>query len=92
LFCFLLVCIFVLPFSFTFFAFPFLSPFHSKYHHCYYYKLKIFNFTQYRDNKNTKSNDRKTEKIGKPVSPQEKISTGTREMKKTDTQTQTPTK
>jgi hypothetical protein len=33
---------------------------------------------QYRDNNNTKGNDRKTEKTRKPVSPQQKISTGTR--------------
>jgi hypothetical protein len=36
------VCLFVLfcfPFFFTFFAFPLLSPFHSRYHHCYYYKV-----------------------------------------------------
>jgi hypothetical protein len=39
---------------------------------------KILNSTQYRDNNNTKGNDRKTEKTGKPVSPQQKISTGTR--------------
>jgi hypothetical protein len=39
---------------------------------------KILNLTQYRDNNNTKGNDRKTEKTGKPVSPQQKISTGTR--------------
>jgi hypothetical protein len=39
---------------------------------------KILNCTQYRDNNNTKGNERKTEKIGKPVSPQQKISTGTR--------------
>jgi hypothetical protein len=31
-------------------------------------------------------------KTGKPVSPQQKISKGQREMKKTDTQIQTPTK
>jgi hypothetical protein len=39
---------------------------------------KILNCTQYRDNNNTKGNDGKTEKAGKPVSPQQKISTGTR--------------
>jgi hypothetical protein len=33
---------------------------------------------QYRDRNNTKDNDRKTEKTGKPVSPQQNISTGTR--------------
>jgi hypothetical protein len=27
------------PFFFTFFGFPHLSPFHSRYHHCYYCKL-----------------------------------------------------
>jgi hypothetical protein len=27
------------PSFFTFFAFPLLSPFHSRNHHCYYYKL-----------------------------------------------------
>jgi hypothetical protein len=37
---FLLVCLFVFPFFFNFFAFHLLSPFHSKYHHCYYYKLE----------------------------------------------------
>jgi hypothetical protein len=41
-------------------------------------RQKILNSTQYRDNKNTKGNDGKTEKTGKPVYPQEKISTGTR--------------
>jgi hypothetical protein len=41
LFCFFqLVCLFVFPFFFNFFAFHLLSPFHSKYHHCYYYKLQ----------------------------------------------------
>jgi hypothetical protein len=56
-------------------------------------RQKILNCTQYRDNNNTKSNDGKTEKTGKPVSPQQKISTGTRgEMKKRDTQIQTTTK
>jgi hypothetical protein len=39
---------------------------------------KILNCTQYRDNNNTKGNDRKTEKTGKPVSPEQKMSTGTR--------------
>jgi hypothetical protein len=39
---------------------------------------KILNCTQYRDNHNVKGNDGKTEKTGKPVSPQQKISTGTR--------------
>jgi hypothetical protein len=39
---------------------------------------KILNCTQYRDNNNTKGNDGKTEKTGKSVSPQQKISTGTR--------------
>jgi hypothetical protein len=34
--------------------------------------------TQYRENNNTKGNDGKTEKTGKPVSQQQKISTGTR--------------
>jgi hypothetical protein len=38
---------------------------------------EILNCTQYRDN-NTKGNDGKTEKTGKPVSSQQKISTGTR--------------
>jgi hypothetical protein len=38
----------------------------------------MLNCTQYRDNNNTKDNDRKKEKKGKPVSPQQKISTGTR--------------
>jgi hypothetical protein len=33
---------------------------------------------QYRDSNNTKDNDGKTEKTGKPISPQQKISTGTR--------------
>jgi hypothetical protein len=32
----------------------------------------------YRDNNNTKGNDKKTEKTGKSVTPQQKISTGTR--------------
>jgi hypothetical protein len=35
-----LVCLFVFPSICNFFAFPLLSPFHSKYHHCYYYKLE----------------------------------------------------
>jgi hypothetical protein len=39
---------------------------------------KISNHTQYSDNNNTKGNDGKTEKIRKPVSPQQKMSTGTR--------------
>jgi hypothetical protein len=39
---------------------------------------KILNCTQYRDNNNTKDNDEKTEKTEKPVSPQQKITTGTR--------------
>jgi hypothetical protein len=39
---------------------------------------KTLNCIQYRDNNNTKGNDGKTEKIGKPVSPQQKISTGNR--------------
>jgi hypothetical protein len=33
-------CLFVFPFFFNFFTFHLLSPFHSKYHHCYYYKLE----------------------------------------------------
>jgi hypothetical protein len=33
-------CILVFPFSFNFFAFHPLSPFHSKYHQCYYYRLE----------------------------------------------------
>jgi hypothetical protein len=37
---FLLVCLFVFLFFFNLFAFHFLSPFHSKYNHCYYYKLE----------------------------------------------------
>jgi hypothetical protein len=36
---FLLVYLFF-PFFFNFFAFHLLSPFHSKYHQCYYYKLE----------------------------------------------------
>jgi hypothetical protein len=48
---------------------------------------KILNCTQYRDNNNTKGNERKTEKTGKPVFPQQKILyRNQREMKKTDTQ------
>jgi hypothetical protein len=39
LFCFF-TCLFFFPFFFNFFAFSLLSPFHSKYHHCYYYKLE----------------------------------------------------
>jgi hypothetical protein len=34
---------------------------------------KILNCTQYRDSNNTKDNDRKTEKTGKPVSPSKKL-------------------
>jgi hypothetical protein len=34
---------------------------------------KILNCTQYRDNNNNKGNDRKTEKTGKSVSPQQQI-------------------
>jgi hypothetical protein len=34
------VCLLVFPFFFTFFAFPILSHFHFRYHHCYYYKLE----------------------------------------------------
>jgi hypothetical protein len=41
-------------------------------------RQKILNCTQYRDNNNTKGNDGKTEKTGKPVSLQQKISTRTR--------------
>jgi hypothetical protein len=33
-------CLFVFPFFLNFFAFNLLSPFHSKYHQCYYYKLE----------------------------------------------------
>jgi hypothetical protein len=45
------------------------------------------------DNNNTKGNDGKTDKTGKPVSPQQKnYYRNQREMKKTDTQIQTPTK
>jgi hypothetical protein len=78
LFCFfLLVCLFIFPFFFNLFSFPPLSPFHSKYYHCYYYKLEN-NCTQYRDSNNTKGNNGKTENTGKRVSPQQKISTGTR--------------
>jgi hypothetical protein len=51
---------------------------------------KILNCTQYRDNNTTNGNDGKTEKRGKPVSTQQKRNQ--REMKKTDTQIQTPTK
>jgi hypothetical protein len=40
--------------------------------------LKILKCTQYMDSNNAKDNDGKTEKTGKPVSPQQKISTGTR--------------
>jgi hypothetical protein len=41
LFCFfLLVSLFVFPFFFNFLDLHLLSPFHSKYHHCYYYKLE----------------------------------------------------
>jgi hypothetical protein len=40
----LFVCLFYLfvyfSLFFTFFVFPHLSTFHSKYHHCYYYKLE----------------------------------------------------
>jgi hypothetical protein len=39
---------------------------------------KILNCTQYRDSNNTKDNDGKIEKTRKPVSPQQKISTGKR--------------
>jgi hypothetical protein len=82
-----MTCLFIFfSFFFTFFAVSLLSPFYSKYHHCYYYKLKILNCTQYRDSNNTKGNDEKMEKTGEQVSPQQ------REMKKTDTQIQTPTK
>jgi hypothetical protein len=34
---------------------------------------KILNCTQYKDNNNTKGNNGKTEKTGKPVSPQQKL-------------------
>jgi hypothetical protein len=36
-------------------------------------RQKILNCTQYRDNNNTKGNDGKTEKRGKPVSSQQKL-------------------
>jgi hypothetical protein len=39
---------------------------------------KILNCTQYRNSNNTKGNDGKTEKAGKPISPQQKFSIGTR--------------
>jgi hypothetical protein len=39
---------------------------------------KILNCTQHRANNTTKGNDGKTEKKGKPASPQQKISTRTR--------------
>jgi hypothetical protein len=42
-------------------------------------RQKILNCTQYRENNNTKGNDGKTGKTGKPVSPQQKVSTETRE-------------
>jgi hypothetical protein len=35
--------------------------------------ITILNCTQYRDSNNTKDNDGKTEKTGKPVSPQQKL-------------------
>jgi hypothetical protein len=38
----------------------------------------MLKYTQYRDNNTTKGNDKKTEKTEKPLSPQQKISTGTR--------------
>jgi hypothetical protein len=38
----------------------------------------MLNCTQDRDSNNTKDNGGKTEKTGKPVSPQQNISTGTR--------------
>jgi hypothetical protein len=41
-------------------------------------KARKYLITQYRDNNNTKGNDGKTEKTGKPVYPQQKISIGTR--------------
>jgi hypothetical protein len=34
------VCSLVFPSFFNFSASPLLSPFNSKYHHCYYYKLE----------------------------------------------------
>jgi hypothetical protein len=37
---FLNFCLLVFSFFFTFFAFPLLTPFHSKNHHCSYYKLE----------------------------------------------------
>jgi hypothetical protein len=37
---FLLICLFAFPSFFNFFTFPLLSPFHSKYHHYYYYELE----------------------------------------------------
>jgi hypothetical protein len=36
-------------------------------------RYKILNCTQYRENNNTKGNDGKTEKTGKPVSPWQKV-------------------
>jgi hypothetical protein len=63
----------VYPFSFTFFSFPLLSPFHSRYYHCYYYKLDNNKLHTVQDNNNSKGNDGKTEKRGKQFSPHNKL-------------------
>jgi hypothetical protein len=56
-------------------------------------RKKILNCTQYRDNNNTKGNDGKTEKNRETSFPKAKNQyRNQREMKKTDTQIQTPTK
>jgi hypothetical protein len=69
-----LFVLFCFPFFFTFFAFHLLSPFHSKYHHCYYYKLDNTELhTQYRSSNKSKGTDGKTEKRGQPFSPNNKL-------------------
>jgi hypothetical protein len=55
----------------------------------------ILNYTEYRDSNNSKGNDGKVEKRGKPFNhfpPNNKLVQDQGEMKKTDTQIQTPTK
>jgi hypothetical protein len=75
LFCFvfLLVCLFVFPFSLPSLLSLSFHPSILNITIVIITNEKILNCTQYRDSNNTKGNDGKTEKTGKLVSPQQKI-------------------